>query len=211
MAVPSDMLRTGYKEILLRHLPEPSIDIILDWIFAKKIQLKITNGRRSKLGDYRPPNHNNTHRISINKDLNKYAFLITFLHEYAHLIAWEKYKNKIKPHGLEWKNEYNKLIALFLYPEIFPGEIIILLNKSLKNIKSSTSNNIALSRCLSNYDKHKDTVYVEKLPANALFLLADGRKFRKENKMRKRYKCICIDNNKVYSFHPLAVVVPLKE
>lgn len=211
MAVPFEMLRPGYREILSRHLPESSIDIILDWIFAKKIQLKITNSRRSKLGDYRPPIHDKTHRISINKDLNKYSFLITFIHEYAHLIVWEKYQYRAKPHGREWKNEYNILLTFFLDQEIFPDEIIILLNKSLKNIKSSTSNNIALSRCLSNYDKPKDTVYVEKLPASAIFLLADGRKFRKEYKLRKRYKCICLDNNKVYSFHPLAAVVPLKE
>jgi SprT protein len=211
VAVLSEILKPGYREILSQHIPESTIDIVLKWIFEKKIQLKVTNSRRSKLGDYRPPLYNSTHRISVNKDLNKYAFLITFIHEYTHLIVWEKYKNRVKPHGYEWKTEYNKIISLFLNKETFPAEIIDMINRSLNNLKSSTSNNIALSRCLSNYDEQKNNIYIEKLPAKALFILSDGRKFRKEHKLRKRYRCVCIDNNKVYSFHPLAVVLPLIE
>jgi SprT protein len=211
VAVPFDIFKPKYREVLLQHIPESTIDIVLKWIFDKTIQLKITNSRRSKLGDYRPPLNNKTHRISVNGDLNKYAFLITFLHEFAHLIVWEKYKNRVKPHGQEWKTEYNKIILLFLNENTFPADIIELLNKSLSNIKSSTSNNIALSRGLSNYDKPKNTVYIEKLPARAKFMLLDGRKFIKEHKLRKRYKCVCIDNNRIYSFHPLAAVVPVTE
>ncbi len=211
MAVPFDIFKPKYREVLLQHIPESTIDIVLKWIFDKTIQLKITNSRRSKLGDYRPPLNNKTHRISVNGDLNKYAFLITFLHEFAHLIVWEKYKNRVKPHGQEWKTEYNKIILLFLNENTFPADIIELLNKSLSNIKSSTSNNIALSRGLSNYDKPKNTVYIEKLPARAKFMLLDGRKFIKAHKLRKRYKCVCIDNNRIYSFHPLAAVVPITE
>jgi SprT protein len=211
VAVLFDILKPKYRETLLQHIPESTVDIVLKWIFEKTIQLKITNTRRSKLGDYRPPTNNKTHRISVNGDLNKYAFLITFLHEYAHLIVWEKYKNKVNPHGKEWKAEYNQIISLFLNGETFPVEIVELLSQSSNHIKSSTTYNISLSRCLSNYDKPKDTVFIEKLPASAMFILPDGRKFRKEQKLRKRYKCVCVENNKVYSFHPLAAVVPLKE
>jgi len=211
VAAPFEILKPKYRVILLQHIPESTVDIVLNWIFNKNIQLKITNNRRSKLGDYRSPIQNNIHRISVNKDLNKYAFLITFLHEFAHLIIWEKYKNQVKPHGKEWKSEYNKIISLFLNEETFPPEMIIILKQSLNNTKSSTSNNIALSRCLSSYDNSNDTVFIEKLPSSAIFMLADGRKFRKEQKLRKRYRCICVENNRIYSFHPLAAVVPVEE
>jgi len=75
------------KEILAQYIPEEAIDKVLNRIIEKKVHLKITRGRRTKLGDYRPPVRHSNHRISINHDLNPYAFLITFIHEFAHLLV----------------------------------------------------------------------------------------------------------------------------
>lgn len=211
MDAPSEVLKSKFRSILIQHIPESTVEIVLNWILTKNIQLKITNSRCSKLGDYRSPIDGKGHRISVNKDLNKYAFFITFIHEFAHLIVWEKYKNSVKPHGKEWKKEYSTIISLFLNEKVFPSEILFILNKSLNNTKSSTVSNIPLSRCLSNYDVPKNTIFIEKLPINTIFISAGGKKFRKENKLRKRFKCVCLDNNRTYSFHPLAAVVPINE
>ena len=41
----------------------------------------------------------NNHRISVNGNLNKYSFLITLIHELAHLLTFTQYKNRVDPHG----------------------------------------------------------------------------------------------------------------
>ncbi len=103
-----------YKDILLEYLPEKAVPEILNWLENSNVQLKITRNRHTKLGDYRPPIKHKFHKISINYDLNKYNFLITLIHEFAHLNIWEQFKNRVKPHGKEWKEEYSKLLLPFL-------------------------------------------------------------------------------------------------
>jgi len=47
---------------------------------------------------------------------------------------------------------------------------------------------------------------LKKLPAKAMFKLKDGRIFRKEEKLRKRYKCIEVHSKRIYLFSPVAEV-----
>jgi SprT protein len=209
VVVRSDILRSPSRETLLNYLPALSVDIVEQWISEKKIRLRISRHRRSKSGDYRCAQLNYGHRISINRDLNKYSFLITFIHEYAHLLVWERFRNKVKPHGKEWKTEYGKIVLLFLDNGIFPEKINELLKQTIIHTKAATSGYISLLRCLAEYDKPKDSVHIEALPVNATFCLPDGRIFRIEHKLRKRYKCFCYDNSRIYSFHPLAAVFPV--
>jgi hypothetical protein len=42
------------------------------------------------------------------------------LHELGHLLAYEKYGNRILPHGEQWKNEFGKILARFVIKKIFP-------------------------------------------------------------------------------------------
>jgi SprT protein len=211
VAVRSDGLNSSCRELLIQYLPELSVDIVEHWISEKKIKLRITRHRRSKSGDYRCPQYRNEHNISINRDLNKYSFLITFIHEYAHLLVWEKFRNKVKPHGKEWKAEYGKLANQFLDNGIFPEKINELLKKTISHTKAATSGYISLLRCLAEYDEPKDTVSVESIPVNSDFKLPDGRIFRMEQKLRRRYKCFCYNNRRIYSFHPLAAVFPVNK
>ena len=53
-------------------LPAPSLQKINDWINELDVQLKITNPRKTKLGDFKAVK--NTLFISINNDLNPYSF-----------------------------------------------------------------------------------------------------------------------------------------
>ena len=108
--------KAKYKEILLNYIPEPSVDTMAEWILHFNFNLKITENRASKLGDYRAPIHKSRHLITINHNLNKFAFLITLVHEIAHLTTFEKFKNahvRIMPHGAEWKTEYKNLMRYF--------------------------------------------------------------------------------------------------
>ena len=203
------MLKSKYRAILQKYLPEESVDVIVDLVFKYNIKLTITKGRNTKFGDYRPPHSTNGHRISINYNLNKYAFLITLVHEIAHLINWEKYQNKVKPHGNEWKNEFFILIKDFLNETIFPPDILSALKHYFINPKASSSSDLLLMKTLISYDIATEGVFVEDIPLDALFIFRGGRIFKKGEQIRKRYRCTEVKTAKVYLFNPLALVEPL--
>src|SRR6187455_3787837 len=93
---------------LAAFLPEGCFDKVVHYLHHYKVHLTVTRERKSVLGDYRNAVHGKNHRITVNSNLNKYAFLITLLHELAHLLAHEKYGHRILPHGAQWKIEYGK-------------------------------------------------------------------------------------------------------
>ena len=86
----------------LQHfLPPNTLDPVLAYLQHYHVHLTVAKERKSILGDYRHRTHAKNHRISVNGNLNKYAFLITLLHELAHLLAFENFGNRIAPHGRE--------------------------------------------------------------------------------------------------------------
>ena len=87
-------------------LPPGTYKAVSEYLHFYKIHLTITRQRKSILGDYRHQTASRNHRISINGNLNSFAFLITLLHEIAHLLAFEEYGKKIASHGKEWKLVY---------------------------------------------------------------------------------------------------------
>lgn len=195
------------KAVLEEYLPVAAIEQVYFWIVHYKIRLKITRNRRTKLGDYRPPIQHPNHRISINYDLNPYAFLITFVHELAHLQVFEAYKNKVRPHGKEWKTSYRQLMEEILKTDVFPPDIHQAISNSIVNAKASSTSELELSRALMQYDKENSIIHVEDLPLHSLFQTENGRQFRKGEKQRSRYKCLNLQNNRLYLVHPLTPVV----
>ena len=152
------------------YLPEGSFEDVIAYLHEYKVHLTVTRERKSVLGDYRNSHFNKNHRISVNGNLNKYSFLITLLHEMGHLLAFEKYGNRIPPHGAQWKSEFGKILACFITKKIFPADIEAELLQSLKNPSASSCAEDGLLRILKRYDAHKPGFYfVEELPLNSLF------------------------------------------
>ena len=182
--------------------------MVMDLIVENNVHLKITKKRSTKLGDYRPPGKENpNHRISINHNLNPYSFLLTFIHELAHLKVWMLYKNKVQPHGTEWKNCYKDLILPFLTVDVFPAELLKVLQSSKLNFKASTGSDIKLMRALKKYDAgNEDLLHLEELSEGELFVANKGKVFQKGNKRRTRYICVDQEQNRQYLFHPLTPV-----
>ncbi len=200
------------KQILAAYLPEKAVDIVFDWIKNKKVHFKITKNRKTKLGDYRPPVHHPNHRISVNHNRNPYAFLITFTHEYAHLLVFEQYKNRVLPHGREWKRIYKNLMQEIIDTGVFPEDLRQVLSQSIENSKASSVSDLKLSRVLHKYDKEEIPILrVEDIPAGAVFETATGKRFKKGEKRRIRYKCTSIENGRLYLFHPLTPVVLMEK
>ena len=61
----------------------------------------------------------------MNGTLNNYSFLITLIHELAHLLTFTQYKNRVEPHGREWKRIYGTMMKDFLTPDIFPPRPVV--------------------------------------------------------------------------------------
>jgi SprT protein len=186
---------------LQSYLPIGSFDDVVYYLQHYKVHLTITRQRQSILGDYRHPHADKTHRISINGNLNKYSFLITLLHELAHLFTYEQFGHRVMAHGKEWKNEFSKILAKFLVKKIFPADIERALLQTLQNPAASSCGDEKLIRVLNNYDDKKAGIHlVENLPEGSQFKIKGERIFKKGEKIRKRYKCVEVKTGKLYLF-----------
>lgn len=186
---------------LIPYLPEGSFEPVLHYIQQYKVQLTITRSRQSILGDYRHAWGPKGHRISVNGTLNPYSFLITLLHELAHLFTYERHKHHVAAHGREWKNEFGNILAEFVQKKIFPPDIESTLLQSLKNPAASSCADIKLMRVLRQYDVKKEGHFlVEQLPEGAIFTIKGGTLFKKGPKIRTRYKCMEIKTGRIFLF-----------
>ena len=136
-------------EILKNYVPTESLPILKNWFSQKPFKLKIPKKRTTKFGDFRATLRKEPHRISVNSDLNQYAFLITLTHEFAHLLVWLEHKHKVKAHGLEWKSEFATLMNVLLSKNIFPQHLEIVLQKHLKNPPASILSIFSFARFIS--------------------------------------------------------------
>lgn len=189
---------------LKNFLPEGCLSEVLAYLNQYKVQLTITRQRESILGDYRHRHLNKGHRISVNGNLNKYSFLITLLHELAHLLTYERHGHRVMPHGQEWKKEFGRILVQFLQKKIFPPDIEKTLLGSIDNPAASSCGDVKLLRVLKNYDTAVDgMILVEQVPANGLFAIKGKRLFKKGQKMRTRYKCQEVTTGKWFLFSGL--------
>jgi hypothetical protein len=190
------------------YLPAGSFDPVVDLINFYKVHLTVTKARKSVLGDYRHPFLGSNHKISVNGNLNKFEFLITLLHELAHLLCFEQYKNRVEAHGKEWKSIYGQLLAQFIKLEIFPDDIRKSLQKTLLNPAATANGETSLLLILRRYDtvKKEGHSFVAHLPEGTVFESLQGRVFKRGAKRRIRIECVEIATGHVYSFSPLTEV-----
>lgn len=193
------------RELLAKYLPDQVVDTVLQEIIRHGIHLKITRSRKTKLGDFRPPINGHGPRISVNNDLNQYAFFVTFLHEFSHLLAYEKYGHMSQPHGIEWKQIYKEQLGQYLGMNIFPSDLEKTLLKHIENIKASSHSDLELTRTFQKYDT-SPSLRLEELEQGDVFVFQQNRKFKILEKVRKRYKCQEITSNRIYLFNALTPV-----
>jgi len=192
------------NEVLKKYLPERAVIPCVELIKNNSVHLKIVNERVTRHGDYR--------RLANNSTLNKYRFLMTLIHEIAHLVAFEKYGRRILPHGIEWKKTFQYLMLPFIRPEIFPSKLLPLLAHHFKNPRASSDTDANLSIALKQFDVNlKENTYVYQLPIGSVFRIYNGKLFKKGNKRTKRYECVEIATGKVYLFQPNAEVELIKD
>jgi predicted SprT family Zn-dependent metalloprotease len=189
---------------LSRYLPAGTEALVMHYLEHYRVHLTITKKRQTLLGDYRHPVPGRSHRISVNGNLNPYAFLITLLHELAHLITFEQFGPRVSAHGAQWKKCYGVLLAELLSQVALPAELQVELKRSLKNPAASSCAEESLMRVLKKYDTPKaGSFLLEQLQQGESFKIADGRVFVKGEKLRKRYKCLEQRSGALFLFSPI--------
>lgn len=192
-------------KILQQYLPEQAVTACADLILTHDVYVKIVNERVTRHGDYRRL-PGGRHQITVNASLNRYRFLITLIHEIAHLVAYKQYGSTIKPHGAQWKRTFTRLMLPFLHPGIFPDTLLPLIARHFKNPRASSDTDVALSLALKEFDPENDKSYIFEVPSGALFRSYNGKVFKKGKKRVKRYECVEVKTGRMYLFSPHAEV-----
>jgi len=199
-------------QALTNYLPEGTFDLVETHLVRNGVALKISRPRLTKLGDYRPPHRRGEpHKISVNGDMNPYAFVVTLVHEIAHLYTYKTYGRRVKPHGNEWKSYFKQLMQPIMARDVFPESINSSLNQYLDNPAASSCTDESLYLALDQFNtNNKEMVRVGDLDPGRRFLFRK-RVFKLEHKLRKRYRCIEESTQRPYNFSALAEVTPLHE
>ncbi len=199
------------RKSISRYVPAASLEICTSWFSDYQFRLKVTRARNSKYGDYRPPHNGQGHQITVNHNLNPYAFLITLAHEVAHLAAYEKTGSLKDPHGPAWKAEFRRLLHPLIHEGAFPSNLLPPLNSYILNPAATSCTDIPLLRALRAYDTHpNEWLLLEDLASGARFRIRSGRIFVKKGLIRKNYLCICTRSRHEYTLSPVMEVQPLQ-
>jgi hypothetical protein len=191
------------------YVPIASFDQLSEYLSQWQVNLIITRKRHTKHGDFRALPKGG-HQITVNEMPNPYRFLITTLHEIAHLVAFKDFGPRIKPHGKEWKHVFKKIMLPFLVPEIFPDELLRVLKLHLRNPKASSDTDTQLALVLNKFDPANEKNYIFELEYGSVFVIHNGRRFIRGKKRTKCYECREVDGKRLYLFSPHAQVIKIE-
>ena len=189
-------------DLLSPHVPPAAV------AYCKQLQIdygfcfRVSKPRRSKWGDYRYQRSGQQvrHTITVNQNLNPYAFLITYLHEVAHRVAFEQYGFRIKPHGKAWKRCFEQLLTPVLTEVVFPADVLRPLRHYAQRPRASTGADPILTlalRCHDAVSDHSSEVPLSSLAPTTSFRFRQ-RVYVKKQVRRTRSLCQEIATKKNY-------------
>ena len=190
-------------------VPTASLPLVLKYLTYWEVNLVVTRERITKYGDYRAM-PNGRHQITVNQMQNPYRFLITTIHEIAHLVTYKDFGQGIKPHGKEWKQTYRKIMLPFLKVEIFPDELLKVLQLHFRDPKASSDTDSQLALVLNKFDPENEKNYIFELEKGTVFEIHNGRRFIRGERRTKRFECKEFKGKRLYLFNPLAQVIKIE-
>ncbi|MGB0849916.1 MAG: SprT-like domain-containing protein [Bacteroidia bacterium] len=193
-------------EYLEKHLPSQKAQLILEYIEGYKCILKITKPRKTKRGDFRQKGSKLS--ISVNHDTNSYRFLFTLVHEIAHLKTFVDYRNKVKPHGPEWKSNFEQLFYYFGMEEEFgrSSDLLNVVKNELINPKACSGVSLNVEKAFAEFDENP-IIHLEDIPEGDDFIFRNTR-YQKLETRRSRVLCLNRTNQKKYTINKAASVEP---
>lgn len=203
----SSIYHYKFQKALQLYVPDNAVDYCFNLWKHYPFVFKIRKPRISKAGDYCYIPSKKQHIITINKNLNPYSFLITYIHEVAHLVAFEKYGRKILPHGKEWKYTFTQLMLPMLNNTVFPEDVLKVAVKHFKNPKASTAGDPALVRVLNDYNiqTHINGIMLEDIPMGCSFTFR-SKTYKKLEKRRTRILCAESVSGRKFLINKAAIV-----
>jgi len=194
--------------ILQSHVPGQALGYCLELWKASPFELKITRARQTKVGDFTSRNTKAHPRITLNIDLNPYLFLMTYVHEVAHLRVYLSHGSRVDPHGTQWRTTFTDLMVPLLWEEVFPDEILHELRRHMINPKASSYADAVLTEVFRKFDKNP-AVTLSQVPEGSIFKL-QGRWFRKGKLRRTRVLCRELQSKRDYLVPADAVVTDVQ-
>lgn len=205
--MPASEATLHFEKKLLPKLPVGTARVIAKWIVELNVIFVISKPRKTKLGDFRPAHNGKAARISVNEDLHPYSFLITTIHEFAHLGCYLKFGKRAAPHGAEWKTIYTDMLRLFIEKNVFPPELTKSLQLHIARPKASSCSCPILSRALDRYNSETGE-FLGSLSPNDQFEFK-GENYRYTLLRRTRVLCERIPDGKQYLISTRAKVNPM--
>ncbi len=202
-------MRKPLDETLAAFVPVTAVEHVAKLLQTHRIQLRVARTRLTKLGDFRPGKQGSAHQISVNQGLNVFEFLLVFLHELAHLKVHEETAPPRLPHGLEWRRHYGELIRDFVAGGHFHPSLEEVLIQYSYQVSASGVGNMELAKLLRAFDRaplDRPWLFLDEVAQQGVFQTPSGRLFRKEEKLRKRYRCLCLKSRRSYLVHAMARV-----
>jgi SprT protein len=198
-------VKDKHIQVFERFIPEKAVGYCSKLYDYFGFEFKIKKSRQTKLGDYRFDRQTDLHTITINNDLNPYAFLVTYLHEVAHLVTFKEHGRKVSPHGAEWKINFTKVMQPVLNEEIFPPHVYLALKNYFKNPKASSCSDPVLYNVLRQFDEPTGTLPLSQIPIGDSFSF-NGKTYLKLEKKRTRSICQEVNSNRKYLISEIAPV-----
>lgn len=204
----SIVIKPEVPVLYLTRFPERVHPIISDYFSRFTFQLHITRPRKQKLGSFRAPMRRELPLIRINNDLGPYSFLLVFIHELAHQQVWELFGRKAQPHGKEWKAEFYRLMKPMMTVEHLPSELVTALERFFIRTPATLYRDTQLMKVLNYLEHGKSITILKDIQQNSAFQLPDGREMIKLERLRTRYKCLCLKTRRYYLVSGMAQIFP---
>lgn len=175
--------------ILTSHVPQAALPYCFRLWQETPFQLKITRTRQTKVGDFTSKKSIAHPRITLNHELNPYLFVITYIHEVAHLRVHLEFGHRVDPHGEEWKGRFQSLMLPVMNENVFTHDILVELYRHMTSPKASSFADTDLTKTLRRYDKDAaNYATLSDIPEGSIFRF-QGRFFKKGKIRRTRVLC----------------------
>ena len=193
-------------QTLTEFLPTGTDIVVKHWLARLNVELILTKPRRSKLGDVRAGPSGCRDRISINRDLEPFQFLITIAHEIAHAQVWQSSRRRHAPHGLRWKTAFGKLLLELSAITTLPAGFRRAIHNHAQAPTSSTGRDLELMHALRSLERTNE-LWLDEVSIGTVFQFR-GQRFRKLKSNRTRCKCVHLGNHLQYTIAKTATVLP---